>query len=307
MDDSEEYIPRVSLFIITVSIIGVCFGLIGIILVFMGIAPWLLPIYLFTFITNGVTMFGLFKSYVKNTAAGAGSSMVSLLAKLDPEGMSEAQIDEMDNALTEVTRQKVRAEADWKREQQEADVIKVNYDRRMSAAERIQKKMDEATSENDKIKFAEALGQLLDEIEKMSTDVDREVEEAKQAEAYFRELEDVVKTASEKLKTARKTLKDAQHRIERAEIAAKRAKEQEDQAKVLAGIKQGLDSGNAALDAMSKRAEKLEEDARVAKEKANMLSPTSSTSNSIIEDALKDTEKPVSTESLSDRLARLKK
>ena len=264
-------------------------------------------IFIITLLIMEFNMLGVFTKYIKNTVSTTGSNMMDLLAAFDPEGASEAQIAQMDDMLTEITKQKIRAEVDFKREKKEVDIINENYTKRVAAAERIKDKMDNELDSSRKADYAEALEELMTEIEKMVPELDREAQEAKDAEAYFHELEIAVKNASEKLKNARKTLLDARKRVERAEQRVARESEKEEQAKILAGIQKNVNTGSAALDAMTRRAEALEEKAAVSREKSALLQPAT-TKNSIIEDELKNVSVNSETtkESFEDRLARLK-
>ncbi|MFP5257713.1 MAG: hypothetical protein ACLGQH_01700 [Acidobacteriota bacterium] len=251
-------------------------------------------------------MLSFLKQYVVKKADDAQAGFLKLIVAFDPESASEAEIGELDEVLTKLTRQMVAAKAAWDKEQQEAEAIDKAYGLRVSAAERLQAQMEAAQGEQ-KAAIEASLGRLVTELEKMAPDVAREEAEAKEAKAYFDELNTAVKTASERLKTARARLNEAKRRMDMAQIRAERAKEQEERAKVLSGIKQQADKLGTAFEAMSARAEELEQQAQVHQEKVKLLTPAREEEDPLIAQALKDAAGTPPQQSLSDRLAALKK
>ncbi len=62
----------------------------------------------------------------------------------DPETASEAEIEEMIGELDKITAGSRQGNGRLRKEKAEADAIKKNYDRYMSAAEILHKQVDEA-------------------------------------------------------------------------------------------------------------------------------------------------------------------
>lgn len=251
-------------------------------------------------------MLSFLKQYVVKKTDDMQAGFLKLIVEFDPESASEAEIGELDEILTKLTRQMVGAKAAWDKEQLEAEAINKAYALRVAAAERLQAQMDAAEGER-KGQIETSLGKLVAELEKMVPEVEREEAEAKEARIYYDELNTAVKTASERLKTARSRLTEAKRRMDMAQIRAERAKEQEERAKVLSGIKQQADKIGTAFEAMSARAEELEMKAQVHQEKARLLTQPKEEEDPLIAQALKDAAGVEPQKSLSDRLAALKK
>jgi len=252
-------------------------------------------------------MLNFVKHFFVKKAQDAQSGFVKLLVEFDPETASEAEISELDEALTKLTRQMVNAKQAWEKEDREAVEIQKNYDLRLAAAERLQAKADAASPE-EKAQVEASLGALLAELEKMVPEIDRELREAQEAKVYYDELAQAVKSASERLKTARERLSEAKRRMDVAKVRMERAKEQEDRAKVLAGIKQQAGNLGTAFDAMTQKAQEMEANAEVHAQKTQLLTPPKS-EDPYITQALKEAagEQAPAQTSLADRLAALKK
>ncbi|GAB6037277.1 hypothetical protein JCM15519_18360 [Fundidesulfovibrio butyratiphilus] len=254
-------------------------------------------------------MMSFFKQFFIKKVEDAQTSFTRLLVEFDPETASEAEIAQLDEALTKLTHQMVGAKKAWDREQQEADEIQKNHDLRLAAAERLQAKAEAAVSPEDKAHIEASLGKLLDELEKMGPDVERELAEAVEAKQYYDELAQAVKDASQRLKTARDRLSEAKRRMDVAKVRMDRAQEQENRAKVLAGITKQASNLGAAFDAMSQKADEMETMAQVHKEKTALLTPPQPGEDPLIAQALKEAsgQQDKSQASLADRLAALKK
>lgn len=252
-------------------------------------------------------MLTFLKHFFAQKASDAKNGFVQMLVEFDPETASEAEIGELDDALTKLTQQMVAAKHAWEKEDREAQEIQKNYDLRLAAAERLQAKADAAGPE-EKAQVEASLASLLSELEKMVPEVDRELKEAQEAKGYYDELAQAVKSASERLKTARERLSDAKRRMDVAKVRMERAQEQEDRAKVVAGIKKQADTIGTAFDAMTKKAQEMESKAEVSNQKTQLLTPPK-TEDPLIAQALKEAagDKAPAEQSLSERLAALKK
>ncbi len=253
-------------------------------------------------------MFNFLKHFVVKKAEDAQTGFLQMLVEFDPETASEAEIAELDEALTKLTQQMIGAKKAWEKEQREADDIQKTYDLRVSAAERLQAKA-EAAGPEEKAQIEATLAKLLEDLEKMVPEVEREGTEAAEAKVYFDELASAVKSAAERLKTARDRLSEAKRRMDVAKVRMERAEEQEERAKVVAGIKKQVSNMGTAFDSMTKKAESMEAQAEVHKTKTTLLTPSKGSEDPILAQALKEaageTDKP--SQSLSERLAALKK
>lgn len=251
-------------------------------------------------------MLAFLKQYVVKKTEDVQAGFLKLIVEFDPESASEAEIGELDEVLTKLTRQMVEAKAAWDKELREAEEIRKAYGLRVGAAERLQTQMETADAEQ-KTRIEASLGKLVADLEKMVPEVEREESEAVEAKTYYDELNGAVKTAAERLKTARTRLTEAKRRMDTAKIRVERAAEQEQRSKVLSGIKQQAGKLGTAFDAMTKRAEELEIQTQVHQEKVKLLTAPKEEEDPLIAQALRDAAGTPPEKSLSERLAALKK
>lgn len=153
-----------------------------------------------------------------------------------------------------------------------------------------------------------SLTTLVDMMEKMAPDVDRETAEAKDAKEFLEQLESAYTEAGGKLKTARSELERAQRDMARAEQQRAQAERQAEVARQAAGLSQTTSSLSVALKSMRETAEKDLASADAAAAKARMLKPTKPEEDDAnIAEALAQAQgKTLVQGSVSDRLAALK-
>lgn len=248
-------------------------------------------------------MFGkFFKNYGATKVKDGMQSFHDAIVAWDPEGASEASIAMMEENFDKLNVDFSKAKAEYVKEKQEADVIQELYNKRMNAAENIQAQL---AADPENTQLSTALNQLVEALEDMQDDVEREVEEAQYAKTLMDELEETVKVYSTKLKTARKDFDRARKEIERAERQEQRAKEQADRAAVEAGIRKQAGGISSALESMSKQAEEARANADALERKAKLLKPVEVEENDIIKRAMEG-DSPTKELSVADRLAKLK-
>jgi chromosome segregation ATPase len=237
----------------------------------------------------------------------AQESLTVAVVNFDPETATEVQIDQMDKAVTVAAKEVHALREDARRERKEAEEIVELWNQRFAAAEKLQEMLADATGKKA-TSIEASLDKLATQLSDMEADVEREKEEAEDAEAVLADAEAALKDLADGLKTARKTLKDAQRSVKKAELDADRARKKEERAKVAAGIKQKATGLNTALDAMNKKAEQSKATAAAANMKADLLKPTSIEDDPNIAAAMAAASGD-STEKLSasDRLAKFSK
>jgi chromosome segregation ATPase len=252
---------------------------------------------------------GFFKNFGKVKANDIGKNIMEKVAAWDPDGASAAEIESMSERLDKITRDVAEARAAYTKEQREADEAQSLYNKRLQAAEILQKDMESSTDEAEKTEISTALNELVNELEEMAPDVTREKEEADEAKAFMEELEELAKIAADKLKTAKKSLDQAKRDMKRAKIREERANDRADQTAKLAGFKEDTDKLGSALDAMRREADKANTKAEALNMKTKLLAPTKAEKeNSRIEAALKRASGgSAESSSITDRLAALKK
>lgn len=248
-----------------------------------------------------------FKHFVKSQVTNFQRGLMDILVGFDPETAGEAEIAQLDEALTKFTQQMVEAKKSWETEQHEADTIQANYNQRLAAADRLQAMIDEESDPTKRQNIEKTLENLLGELEKMKEDVDRETAEAGDAKEYFDELSSAVKSAAERLKSAKANIENAKRKMATAEVRLERAREQEERTKILAGIKQDSSQIGSALDAMKRRADQMDQQAESSKIKTDLLKSPSATDDPILKQALSDVSDQPAKMSSQERLAALKK
>jgi chromosome segregation ATPase len=221
-------------------------------------------------------IFSFLTTFGAQKLSGLGESITQRIVAWDPEAATEAEIEEMIGELDKITAEAGKAMAEYEKEKAEADAIRRNYDRYMAAAELLSKQIEETKSagSNDKaVQLSGSLDKLLNDLEAMRPEVDRETREAEEAKAYYEEVRALAETTAEKLRTARSQLERAKREMRRAEIEHERAKARAEKSEYLAGLKKDTSSVGVALAAMNKQAEEAKSAASASDLKAKLLAP----------------------------------
>jgi chromosome segregation ATPase len=253
-------------------------------------------------------MIGSFlKHYGKGKIQQGIRGLNDAIVSFDPEGATEAAIQEMQENFDTINIEFSKAKQEWQREDGEAVAIVKLYDKRVAAAEHISGQLDTAKG-GTKTQLDTALNQLLGELESMTPDVDREKEEAVDAREIMDELDATVVMYAEKLKTARSQMKSATRNMAKAKAQGERASARADRASVAAGLKESVGGLSSALESMNRQAADAQAQADAANRKADLLGPTKLEDNDAIAAAMAavsgDTPAPTSAK---DRLAALKR
>lgn len=252
-------------------------------------------------------MFGRFiKNYGKGKLTDALGELRDAIVGFDPEGATEAEIATMEENFDKVNREFSKAKQDWLREKKEADTIEELYQQRLAAAEHIQQQLDAQPDNADQLNAA--LSQLVETLESMAPEIQREKEEAEDAKEVMDDLEATVKLYAENLRTARSQLKTAARAMEKAKRDEERAAMKAERAARLAGLKQNSSILGSALESMNKQAAEAQARADAAQHKAELLGPTKVEDNAIVKQALASVSgASPAPSSVSERLAALKK
>src|SRR5215510_14367529 len=214
----------------------------------------------------------------------------------------------MEQHLDELGLQVAQARAAYDRERQEAVAIKTLLHQRMAAAEQLEKQRNTEASPERRAALEKSLATLLDMVEQMTPDVEREAQDETDAEDFLATLEQTYAEAGAKLKAARSQLEHAQRDMGRATQRRQMAERQAEAARQAAGLSQTTSSLNTALKAMQDAAAKDLMAAEAAGAKARLLTPTQPEKddpNIVAALATASGASPLP-QSLSDRLAALK-
>jgi hypothetical protein len=248
------------------------------------------------------SVLGFFAAFGKEKASGVQKSLLQALVAWDPSTASEAEINEMIKELDKVTLQVGQARVSYEKEQKEAVAARANYDKHLAAAEILQKRIADGEQGLD-----DSLNSLVDTLESMRPDVEREEEEAKEAKEWYDDLTQVAQVTADKLKTARKVLEQASKEMARAELDRKKAEDRAERAQVMAGLKKDTSSLGVALESMQQQAAKVKAEAEAKNMKADLLTDMKKDDQNIA-DALKQASGDNSSKmSAADRLAALRK
>ena len=227
------------------------------------------------------SVLGFFAAFGKEKAAGVQKNLLQALVAWDPSTASEAEINEMIKELDKVTLQVGQARVSYEKEQKEAIAARANYDKHLAAAEILQNRI--ATGEQG---LDDSLNNLVETLEAMRPDVEREEEEAKEAKEWYDDLTQVAQVTADKLKIARKVLEQASKDMARADLEKKRAEDRAERAQVMAGLKQDTSSLGIALESMQAQAAKVKAEAAAKNMKADLLTDIKKDDQNIA-DALK--------------------
>jgi chromosome segregation ATPase len=200
---------------------------------------------------------------------------IEALVRWDPQGATEAELRTMEQRLDELGMQVARARQNYDREEKEAQAIQALSKQRLAAAEALQDQANGETNPARKAELEKSLATLLDMMEKMAPEIERETGEAADAKQFLEQIEGIYADAGGKLKTARSELERAQRDMARAAYRREAAEQQAEAARQASGLSQSTSSLNVALKAMNESASRDLASADAAAAKAKLLAPTS--------------------------------
>ena len=219
-------------------------------------------------------MFTFMRNFVGVKTDRAVQAGVEALVRWDPQAATEAELRSMEQHLDELGLQVAQARAAYDRERQEATTIKALLNQRMAAAEQLENQRTIEFNAERKASLEKSLGTLLDMVEQMTPDVERETQDETEAQDFLATLEKTYAEAGAKLRAARSQLERARRDMGRAEQRREMAERQAEAARQAAGLTTTTSSLNTALKAMQDAAAKDLMAAEAAGAKARLLTPT---------------------------------
>jgi chromosome segregation ATPase len=255
------------------------------------------------------SFFQTIKQYLGVKMDQVQDSAVGTLVKLDTDSAIEAEVRRLGQELDKATNDYVQAKREYDREQKEADVASANYNRMLAAAEDLdgQATAAEAAGKPEAAAIRSSLDKLVSKLEELRPEVDREVEESKQAKAYMEQLEQFLVTLKKELQNYKGEVEKAKRGMQSAELQAKMAQKLEEQAMKLSGLQQRSSNLKLVLNKINQQTEEAADRAAKGKIKAEMFTPKKEEEDPLIAAAMEKAsgvQKPTNT---SDRLAALKK
>jgi chromosome segregation ATPase len=254
-------------------------------------------------------MYSFIRNMIGVKSDQAVNSAIEAIVRWDPKSATEAELRTMEQHLDALGRQVAEARMTLDKEKREANAINALSQQRMAAAEQIQRRMDAETDPTRKDELEHSLSTLVSMLEGMASDVDRERQDAVDAEEFLHSLESAYQQAGNKLKSARDQLNRAQRDMGRAAQQREMAESRAEAARQAAGLSGATSGLSVALKAMQDNAARDLASAEAASSKAKLLAPTRPEQDDPdIAMAMAQVEGKLPTPTnLSDRLAALQK
>lgn len=242
----------------------------------------------------------------KKQAGNALETFTQAIVAFDPETASDAQISLMEEELDKLGRRVGQAEQAVRKDHEETAALVQQYDKYMSAAERLEGQLG-AAEDAQRESLEASLEKLVRELENLQPEIDRERQEDAEAEAFSVELRESYDQAAKKLKQAKTNLQKAQRRMEQAKLKKERADDRAQGVREAAGLSSSMGGLQTALTAMEKEAEKSETETRSAELKIGAFGKKEISDDPNIAAALDGTDtKALPQTSAKDRLAALR-
>lgn len=217
-------------------------------------------------------MFAFIKNLLGVKADQAIKTGVEALVRWDPKAATEAELRTMEQNLDQLGREVAQARLALDKEQKEADAIVALYNQRLAAAEHLGAQAAAETDPAKKAQVEKSLTTLLDMLEQMAPEIEREKQDALDAQEFLSMLENTYADAGSKLRNARAELERAQRDLSRAEQQRAVADRQAEAARKAAGLASSTDGLGTALKAMKESAEKERVSAEAQLAKTKLLS-----------------------------------
>src|SRR5215472_8447158 len=250
------------------------------------------------------------RNFIGVEGDNAAAGVVKALVQLDPESATVADLRTMEQDLDKAGRMIAKLRADLAHEQTEFDLIGGQYHELMAAAELLQKRTaDPSTPEVQRQSLNESLSSLVQKIEHMAPELDRDKKDVEDTRALLSEAEAVYQQKAEALTNAKKNLESARHDLQHARIEEERGAERARQAATVAGLRSSPTSGlTVALNVMQQSAQEARQRAEAMNMKAEALSHLKeATADQNVAAALAEVRGTAPTNSLSERLSALRR
>jgi chromosome segregation ATPase len=249
--------------------------------------------------------FSFFGFYGKNKVKNLAENVTSKIVAIDPEGATEAQLNMMLEKLSEISRKVAQYQRAYEKEKQETQEMEDRLDRAISALQILEQDLETAPV-SQKMDIERAMDRLLDEVDKLEAEVEREKNEDKEAKEMLDTFQIAEKNLADKILQAKENLKKLTNEIEKAKVKRELAEEKLEAKKEVAGFNDSLDSLDIASNYMQKELENLQNEEQALKSQAELLQQNDSIdSDDIITKALQRAEGTNNT-SRSERLRKLK-
>jgi DNA repair exonuclease SbcCD ATPase subunit len=256
-------------------------------------------------------MFEFFAAFGLIKTKKIAKDLAGLLAMTDKDAAGQADLAVKEKTLDAAGRLLMELRQSHAHEVEEFEKLDRLYKQYLAAAEKLQARaQDAATPAADKGQIDAGLGELVDKLEKMAPELEQHRRDVEDSAALLKEATEAYEEKAADLKTAKSQLDEAQRTLARAQIDSQRAKEQAEKAARVAGLRSDDQAGgvNVALTAMNEQAAKLRANAEANRLKAQVLAKTpAAPGNQFVAEALAEAADVKPAQSVSDRLAALRK
>ena len=219
-------------------------------------------------------MYSFIRNLVGVKTDNAVQGAVEAIVRWDPKSATEAELRTMEQHLDQLGRQVAEARQAFSKEKKEADTIELLSQQRLAAAEQIQNRISTESDPGRKGELERSMLTLVNMLEGMTDDVEREKADATDAGEFLRSLEETYQQAGQKLRSARDELNKAQRDMGRADQQRDMAERRAEAARQAAGLSGATSGLSVALKAMQDNAAKDLAQAESANMKAKLLGPT---------------------------------
>lgn len=211
------------------------------------------------------------KHYGMNKASAMLEEFTSAVVAFDPHAASKAQIAMMETELNKLGGRVAEAEAELKREHQETLALKRSYEQYLQAARFLETKLTDGMESSRTSETEASLARILDKLEQMKPEIEREEREDAEVEAWRSELRRAFEELAQKIRYSHTQLDSARRQMNMAKLQKDRAQEQERRAREGAGLTKSIGSLSVALDAMNRETAKVRAQTEALKLKAGTL------------------------------------
>jgi len=235
-------------------------------------------------------------------------AVTKALVQMDPDGASAADLRVMEADLDRAGALISKLRKELAQEQREYQAVNTQYRELMAAAELLKTRID-AAPDDGKASLEASLSALLDRLDHMVPEVDREHHDVEATQELLTETENAYKEKAKALTEAKAELERTRHDLQHANLQEERARERAQRAAEVAGLRQSSTNGlNVALNMMKDSADEARQRAESADMKAGALKNARAASqDENVAAALQEVRGQNSPKSLSDRLAALRK
>jgi chromosome segregation ATPase len=253
--------------------------------------------------------FQFWKAYGQAKGDDANNVALHTLAKYDPKGLTEAQLNLDKDGLSKLADHVAELQTQHDAALQAFNASTALNNQRLHAAENLQAQIATTTDPAKLAELNKSLATLLDLTESAQTEIDEHKQDADVAQRDLVSFQQALTDAGTKIRAEKHTLESAQHDMARATLEKEQAQAAEAAASVRAGLSAPNDSFDIAAKAMADVATKTREQAAAARLKAETLAPVSaetSDPNIVAAMAVAQGKDPAHAMSPGDRLAALR-